>query len=142
MGCINNRKGAIIKKIYKDYKEWMCRKSEVHNQGKGHYVNEGDVVWVAVGENVGVEIDGKSEKYSRPVVVLRKHSSNCFTGIPLTTKKHNGDWYVYFTFQGREEVAVLIQARLFDTARVYSRIGKLSNGDYRKVATGFLNLFK
>lgn len=42
--------------------------------------------WCAVGENVGVEIDGKSEKYSRPVIVLKKHTNRCFTGVPLTSQ--------------------------------------------------------
>ena len=65
----------------KNYHEWMLVKSKVHNKNKVRKINEGDVVWVAIGENVGVEIDGKSEKYSRPVIVLRKHTERCFTGI-------------------------------------------------------------
>ena len=129
--------------IFKDYKQWMKRKASIHNRQLYRYVNEGDVVWVAVGENVGVEIDGKSKKYSRPVVVLRKHSAKCFTGLPLTTKTHHvGDWYEHFEFQGRQEVAVLIQAKLFDASRVYSRIGKLSRNDYQRVLSQFVNLFE
>ena len=42
-----------------DYKKWMGVKSDINNGGKTRKINEGDVVWVAVGENVGVEIDGK-----------------------------------------------------------------------------------
>ena len=120
----------------------MNKKSAVHNQCNRYLINEGDVVWTAVGENVGVEIDGKSERYSRPVVVFKKHNSKCFTGIPLTTKKHVGSWYVNFIFQGRKETAVLIQARLFDAARVYSRMGELSRADYNTIRDAFLMLFK
>ena len=120
----------------------MKVKSDIHGKEKVRKINEGDVVWAAIGENVGVEIDGKSEKYSRPVVVLRKHTERCFTGVPLTSQPHNGSWYVDFEFQGRKQIAVLIQARLMDTARVYNRIGKLSTNDYNEVLRAYIGLIK
>ena len=122
----------------KNYKKWMGVKSKINNGGKIRRVNEGDVVWVAVGENVGVEIDGKSEKYSRPVIVLKKHSTQCFTGIPLTSQLHKGTWYTNFEFQGKEQTAVLVQTKLMDTRRVYSRMGELSRADYRKVFKSYI----
>ena len=85
----------------KNYQNWMDVKADLNNSGKIRKINEGDVVWVAVGENVGVEIDGKSKKYSRPVVVFKKHSALCFTGIPLTSKKHNGSWYCQIEYQSK-----------------------------------------
>ena len=128
--------------IFKDYKQWMKRKASIHNRQLYRYVNEGDVVWAAVGENVGVEIDDKSSKYSRPVVVLKRHGAKSFTGIPLTTKtQHAGNQYVHFRFQDKEEVAVLPQVKMFDVARVYSRIGELSKGDYGKIKKAFLDYY-
>ena len=124
----------------KDYKAWMKVKSIINNGDKCQRINEGDVVWTAIGENVGVEIDGKSEKYSRPVVVLKKHTGRCFTGIPLTSKSRVGTWYANFRFQGKDETAVLLQAKLFDTARVYSRIGRLSNADYKTILNKYIDL--
>ena len=127
---------------FKDYKNWMKKKAQIHNSGSFRRVNVGDVVWAAVGENVGAEIDGKSDKYSRPVVVLKKHGAKCFTGIPLTTKIHHvGKQYIHFVFQNREEVAVLSQAKLFDVSRVYSRKGELSRKDFAAIKKGFLEYF-
>ena len=124
-------------KIIKTYQKWMKRKSIINNGGKYRKINEGDVVWAAVGENVGVEIDGKSEKYSRPVIVLRKHTTQCFTGVPLTSRPHKGSWYASFEFQGKKQVAVLIQTKLFDTSRVYDRIGELSKKDYMHILKSY-----
>ena len=125
----------------KNYQNWMDVKADLNNSGKIRKINEGDVVWVAVGENVGVEIDGKSKKYSRPVVVFKKHSALCFTGIPLTSKKHNGSWYCQFEFQSKIQTAILIQARLIDTRRVYSRMGKLSKSDFSRIKESYLRYF-
>ena len=128
-----------MKRIIKNYKKWMGVKSIINSKNKIRKINEGDVVWAAVGENIGVEIDGKSEKYSRPVIVLRKHSNLCFTGIPLTSQLHKGTWYMQFEFQGKEQTAVLIQTKLMDAHRVYTRMGELSRTDYDKVLNGYIN---
>lgn len=122
----------------KTYRKWMQVKSAIHSKEEIRRINEGDVVWAAVGENVGVEIDGKSEKYSRPVIVLKKHTDRCFTGVPLTSRPHKGSWYVEFEFQSKKQIAVLIQTKLMDAARVYSRIGKLSRHDYNVVLDAYI----
>lgn len=126
--------------IIKNYKQWMGVKTYVNNRNMVRKVNEGDVVWLAVGKNVGVEIDGKSKRYSRPVVVLRKHTGRSFTGVPLTSKLHKGTWYVSFEFQGKQETAALVQTRLYDAARVYAKIGELTRGDYTKILNGYIKL--
>lgn len=131
-----------MKNIFKDYHGWMKVKANIHNSGGIRKINEGDVVWAAVGENVGTEIDGKGNKYSRPVIVLRKHTERCFTGVPLTSQPHKGSWYVDFEFQYRIQNAVLIQTRLMDAARVYNRIGRLSRKDYLSVLQAYLKLIK
>ena len=67
-----------MKRLIKNYKEWMGRKTIINNRGVARSFREGDVWWAAVGENVGVEIDGKSQRYSRPIVILKKHSGALF----------------------------------------------------------------
>lgn len=126
----------------KNYQKWMKIKSSIHNKNIIRSVKEGDIWWAAIGENVGVEIDGKSEKYSRPVVVLKKHSKLCFTGVPLTSKFHKGTWYVSFDFQNKTETAILIQAKLMSSTRVYERMGKLSKRDYELIRINYIKLFQ
>ena len=88
------------------------------------------------------KIDGQNDRFSRPVIVLRKHSERCFTGIPLTSKRHKGSWYVSFVFQNRIQTAVLVQARLMDAARVYSRMGELSKKDYMLILKAYVSFIK
>ena len=81
----------------------MGTKSFIHNKGIKRSFKEGDVWWAVVGENVGVEIDGKSQKYSRPIIILKKHSNLFFAATPLTSQSHNGTWYTQFVFQGKNK---------------------------------------
>lgn len=104
-------------------------------------IHEGEVWWCAMGENVGVEINGKNEVFSRPVLVFKKLSRYGFMGIPLTSQKHNGNWYAPFIFQRKMQYAALAQARVMSTARLYKKMGMLTESDFRAVKDGFTNLY-
>ena len=121
--------------------DWFPIKEKKHNSSKLQKIANGEVWWVAIGENVGIEINGKSEYFSRPVVVLKKLSRYGFMGVPLTSQIHDGSWYVPFEFQGRLETAVLSQARTYSTSTLYSRIGQLPATDFNKIWEGFYRLY-
>ena len=123
--------------------DWNIIKEDFHftPEEKLQLVRNGEIWWVGVGENVGIEINGKSEYFSRPVLVLKKLSRYGFMGIPITSQKHKGSWYVSFKFKDRTETAVLSQAKVFSISRLYSRLGQVPDTDLEKVRTGFLKLY-
>ncbi|MBR2543289.1 type II toxin-antitoxin system PemK/MazF family toxin [Candidatus Saccharibacteria bacterium] len=128
---------------HNNLKKWFPIKERKHNiiPRKIPKVSEGEVWWLAIGENVGVEMNGKSEYFSRPVVIFRKLSHLGFMGIPLSTQNHSGAWYVNFRFQNKEICAVLSQAKVFSTARLYNRLGQIAENDMLKIKNGFSNLY-
>ena len=80
--------------------KWMALKRNVNNNEKHHPMyKENEVWWVAIGKNIGIEMNGKSNKFSRPVLIFKKLSPEGFMGIPLTSQKHLGSWYTKFVFQ-------------------------------------------
>lgn len=96
----------------KDFKGWIKLKIKLHLTGHICAIKDGDVWWCAVGENIGTEINGKNQTYTRPVLVLKKLSRYNFIGIPLTSKAHIGSWYINFVFQNKVQTAVLSQIRI------------------------------
>lgn len=94
-----------------------------------------------MGENVGVEINGKNELFSRPVLVLKKLSRFGFLGVPLTSQEHEGSWYVHFDFRGRMQTAVLAQAKVMSALRLYDKMGQLPMSDLELVREGFRALY-
>ena len=126
----------------KHFPEWLNRKENLHLANKIPPFSEGQIWWTAIGENVGVEINGKHNDFSRPVLIFKKFSNLCFLGIPLTSQFHEGSWYVEFEFKKKNQYAVLLQARMFSAARLYNRMGKVSTGDFKKIKTGFRKLTK
>ena len=125
----------------KHFREWIEVKEKIHNTGRLPDIKEGQVWWCAMGENVGIEINGKNKVFSRPILVYKKLSKCGFMGIPLTSRSHEGSWYVPFRFKGRQQFAVLAQARVVSVSRLYEKMGTLSKGDFSKVKEGFKTLY-
>ena len=125
----------------KHFSEWIDLKSNLHFAGNYPPVKEGQIWWCAVGENIGVEINGKNEAFSRPVLVMKKLSRYGFMGIPLTSQEHEGSWYVHFEFKNKMQYAALAQARVFSVARLYTKMGMVPNSDLQIVKDGFNRLY-
>ena len=134
--CYNSRMAT------KHFDLWIKVKENLHNNAKLPRIREGEIWWCSFGENVGTEINGKNERFTRPVVVFRKHSKYDFVGIPLTSQRHEGSWWVHFVFRNKDEYACINQVRAMSVSRLHAKIGEVSPLDLQKIRDGFLNLYK
>ena len=126
----------------KRFEEWIELKEALHFNGKKPRIKEGEVWWCSFGENVGVEINGKSARFTRPVFVMKKLSNMGFMGIPLTSQVKTGSWYAEFEFLGKKEYAALCQARVMSVSRLHSKLGELPKSDQEIIKTAFISLYK
>ena len=126
----------------KDFNGWMKLKAKIDFGNSAPKINEGDIWWCGFGENVGIEINGKSSRFSRPVLIMKKLSRQGFMGIPLTSKEKTGSWYAKFEFLGKNEYAAVCQARVMSTSRLYAKIGRIPELDLEIVKRTFHELFK
>ena len=133
-----NEDTANLKHFYK----WIDTKKDLHARGKTPSVKEGEVWWSGVGENVGIEINGKSSRFSRPVLIMRKLSREGFMGVPLTSQPKTGAWYVEIDFLNSKQYAAICQARVFSVNRLFDRMGTLPDSDLKKIKEGFQKLYK
>lgn len=129
--------------MFKRFLEWIQLKEKIHfKQHKPPFVNEGEIWWVILGDNVGFEINGKSHMFTRPVIVLKKFSSKYFFVIPATTKKKTGTWYFQYISAGMTAVACLQHGRSIDYRRFCSKLGQLELEEFHQLKQAFFNLYK
>lgn len=129
--------------MIKRFLEWIKLKEKLHNASKGPpLVRERDLWWISFGENIGSEIDGKSNLFSRPGVVLKKLSQGFYFVAPTTTKKKEGSWYVEIKQEGILMYICLHQIRVIDYRRLSSRIGIIDEEDFKKIKDAFWRLYK
>jgi|SRR3989344_2263042 len=127
--------------MIKRFLDWIGIKEKLDaHEHQPPLITEGDLWWCAVGENVGIEVSGKSKDFTRPVIILKKFGRLGFLGIPTTTQTREGTWYVAFVHKGIRETAVLSQARAFSYKRLHSKMGTLDETDYQNVKEAYVRL--
>ncbi len=126
----------------KDFLKWFGLKEKFNeNKAKGPLVRERDLWWVSLGENIGSEVNGKSDLFSRPAIILKKLAYGFFLVAPTTIKEHKGTWYVPIVYNEKKTYVCLHQIRTIDYRRLSSRIGQISGDDFETVKNGFKNLY-
>lgn len=128
--------------MQKNFYGWIKLKEKLHFSNSAPKISEGDIWWCGFGENVGVEINGKSSRFSRPVLIMKKLSRQGFMGIPLTSQEKTGSWYARFTFLEKTEYAAICQARVMSSSRLYAKIGQIPKSDLNNIKQSFHKLYK
>lgn len=126
----------------KRFLEWIGLKEKLHGRVQTiPHVNEGEVWWASLGENIGFEINGKSQLFTRPVIIFKKLNKGFYFVIPASTQPRSGTWYASFTQKGKHQVACLHQARSIDYRRLYSKLGQLDERDWMNLTLNFEKLY-
>ncbi len=119
----------------KIFYDWYIAKKKIHRKilSKNVFFYERDIWWIHMGQNIGSEQNGKGEKFLRPVLILKKHNSNCFLGLALT--KTNKDHRYFYTFFCNDDLVsgILSQIRLYDSRRIYVKLGSMKKSDFDEI---------
>ena len=126
----------------KRFLEWIGLKERLHTSDhKPPFVSERDVWWISLGENVGSEMNGKSDKFTRPALVLKKLAHGFYLVAPTTTQERKGSWYVHIKLGNKDEYVCLNQIRTVDHRRFYSKLGQIDTDNFDKAKEGFRKLY-
>ena len=71
---------------FKDFDKWNIVKKRVHTDEIKVSIRAGEIRWVSFGVNVGSEIDGKGESFTRPALVAHVVGAVLALVVPLSTK--------------------------------------------------------
>ncbi len=125
----------------KRFLEWIGLKEKIHTkENTPPLFKEREIWWCHVGENVGVEINGKSESFTRPILIFKKYDKYSFLGLPLSTKIKIGSWYAQIRFKGLDQIVIVSQARVFDYRRLDAKMGELEDDQLNIIRLKFNNL--
>jgi len=127
--------------MLKQFLEWIGLKEQLHiATHKPPFFREGELWWCHVGENVGNEINGKGERFTRPVYIFKKYDKYSLLGLPLTTKEKDGSWYVRIAFKGKPQTVVLAQGRVLDYRRLKEKLGEVGKSESGEITRAYAKL--
>ena len=129
--------------MIKKFLEWIGLKQKIDkNESTPPFFKEGEIWWCYFGENVGTEMNGKGDLFTRPILIFKKYDKYSFLALPLTTKHKEGTWYFIFVHNNKKQTIVLSQARIINYKRLKELVGKVDSTDYKNIKGAFINLHK
>jgi len=98
------------------------------------YFKERQVWWASVGQNIGVESNGKNENFERPVIILKRFNKYSFLGISLSSKIKIGSYYLKLKdIKGKSSIVNLSQVRIMSSKRLIREIEEVSKPDFKLI---------
>lgn len=128
----------------KDFDGWNKRKKKTHSEDVWRAFYEREVWWMCAGLNVGVEIDGKHELFSRPVIVVRKFNKDMAVVVPTTAqvKAKNKYYFIVVGEDSKEFTVCLSQIRAISSKRLFRKIGAINKSSYEKLVEKLSEMIK
>ncbi len=127
----------ITKELIKSFTNWTKLKIRIHasETNKNVYFKEGQIWWASIGQNIGVEVNGKNENYERPVIILKKFNGHSFLGVTLSSKEKIGIYYVKLKdVKGISNIINLSQIKNMSSKRLLRKIDEeLSTEDFNLI---------
>ena len=122
------------KSYFKDFISRVQYKIFLNTKQKYPKFKKGEIWWDSFGVNIGIETDGKNDKFNRPILIIKKFNGRQFWAVPITSKfKEDSIFYYKLSFNDKESFALLSQVRTLDSKRLQDRITSISEPELKKI---------
>lgn len=127
------------------FNQWNLVKQKTNKKENKVGFKEREIFWLRLGQNIGAEEYGKGNEFQRPVLIIKKLTSNIFIGVPLTSTLKTNDYFHEFTYNTKKgeitNSAMILQLKTFDKKRLMTRIGMINKNDYKLICEKVRRLF-
>jgi mRNA interferase MazF len=96
---------------------------------------------MSFGVNVGSEIDGKGESFTRPGLMLHVIGSHLAFVAPLSTKVKEVAGYLPFNWKGTTTALCIHQIRIISQKRILSRKGRISEDKLKAIKQEIIKFY-
>ena len=128
----------------KDFDSWNLIKKMTDEKyiSRDFFFHEREVWWCSLGINIGVESDGKNYYFERPVLIVKKFNADMIWIIPLTSRRHDSEYYTKVYHEFGPSWACLTQLRVVSTKRLLRKIGMTIQTDFEVVLNSLSSFIK
>jgi len=117
------------------FDEWNEVKKQIQTSNRTIGIKPRDIYWINIGQNIGSEEFGKGKNFARPVIIIRKLTSDLFLGVPTTTTLRDNDYFHTFQYNNKskgivDSSAMILQVKTFSIKRLMNRVGMVNQKDF------------
>ena len=126
---------------FKDFDKWNQVKKNTDNNDTKVSIRAGEIRWISFGVNVGSEIDGKGESFTRPGLIIHVIGSHLVFVAPLSTKVKEVAGYLPFDWKGTTTALCIHQIRIVSQKRILSRKGRISEDKLKAIKQEIIKFY-
>lgn len=114
----------------KDFNSWNTEKQCINKVSKNLFFYEREIWWCILGVNIGVEIDGKNNRFQRPVIILKCINKDMLLVIPLTSKNSDTKYHFPIVTKRVNSFAKISQIRVISSKRLFRKMDTLDESSF------------
>ena len=125
----------ITKELIKIFTDWTKLKIRIHVLGEiALFPRRKEIWWASLGQNIGVEINGKNDNFERPILVIKTFNPQSSLVAPISGKVKEGKYFVEFINpDGQKNMINLSQLKTISSKRLLRKIGVINGDDFTRV---------
>ncbi|MCX6712220.1 MAG: type II toxin-antitoxin system PemK/MazF family toxin [Candidatus Vogelbacteria bacterium] len=125
----------ITKELIKIFASWTKLKIRIHAVEEILAIPQArEIWWVNLGQNIGVETNGKSDNFERPVVVIKVFNYHCSLVAPISSTIKEDQYLIEFmTGEDKRSTINMSQLRSLSHKRFIRKMGELNYEDFSKI---------
>ncbi len=122
---------------------WFRKKTHISQQTlpADFHVSVGEIWWCSLGENVGIEINGKGDNYLRPVLILKVFNRQHVWVVPLSSQEQS-QFHIKISSLSTSVTIVVSQLRAVSTLRLFRYVNTISVDDFHFITDSIIELLK
>jgi mRNA interferase MazF len=117
----------------KRFNFWNKTKIKINLKDNFIIPRNGEIRWANIGVNVGSEIDGKGEKLTRPVLIVKVISRNTSLVLPMSSKINKSKGVYVLDQNNKVSSIYLNQVKVISNKRILDRVSKISDKKLFKI---------
>lgn len=124
-----------------NFDKWNNLKQDLNNKNTQEiFFKEWDIWWISLWQNIKSESNWKWDEFRRPILILKKLSSDTCIAIPLSTQQKTGTWFYNYNLHWENYTALLYQIRMIHKNRFQRKIWELDEKDFWEIKKRLKNL--
>ncbi len=129
----------FMDKIGKNFDGWNEVKKYIETSHQSVYSYPGEIWWCSIGINIGVEADGKNDKFERPVLIIKVYNKDTLIILPTTSRAKNDIFHHKIVSRGKNMWVKLTQSRVISSKRLIRKMDTLDENTFNNLKSIWKN---
>jgi len=115
--------------------DWTSVKARIIMSEHRPFPRKREVWWASLGQNIGIEVNGKNKRFERPVLVISVLNADSLFVAPITSTIGGNQRYLipFTSHNGTSQSVNIFQLRTLSTKRFIRKISDISIGNFNAV---------